>query len=91
LINRRYEAVDVRLLESVGENLPQVIRDSGNILEHMTKDNMLDDVYEDGFGLDLVNKYIAHMTAQIAHRYPRMNILEIGTSNPSHTHHVQPC
>jgi hybrid polyketide synthase/nonribosomal peptide synthetase ACE1 len=44
---------------------------------------MLDDVYEEGFGLDLVNKYIAHMTAQIAHRYPRMNILEIGTNDPS--------
>lgn len=43
---------------------------------------MLDDVYEEGFGLDLVNKYIAHMTAQIAHRYPRMNILEIGMNIP---------
>lgn len=51
----------------------------------MTKDGMLDDVYEEGFGLDLVNKYIAHMTAQIAHRYPRMNILEIGTNIPPYT------
>jgi hybrid polyketide synthase/nonribosomal peptide synthetase ACE1 len=78
MATRHYERVDVRLLESVGENLPQVIRDRSNILEHMTKDGMLDEVYEEGFGLDLVNKYIAHMTAQIAHRYPRMNILEIG-------------
>ncbi|EMT72749.1 Lovastatin nonaketide synthase [Fusarium odoratissimum] len=89
-IKKRYEAVDVRLLESVGENLPQVIRDSGNILEHMTKDNMLDDVYEDGFGLDLVNKYIAHMTAQIAHRYPRMNILEIGAGTGGVTREILP-
>lgn len=78
LLKKHYERVDIRLLESVGENLPQVIRDSGNILEHMTKDGMLQDVYEQGFGLNLVNQYIAHMTAQIAHRYPRMNILEIG-------------
>ncbi|KAG5806456.1 hypothetical protein H9Q71_008972 [Fusarium xylarioides] len=90
LIEKRYEAVDVRLSESVGENLPQVIRDSGNILEYMTKDNMLDDVYEEGFGLDLVNKYIAHMTAQIAHRYPRMNILEIGAGTGGVTREILP-
>lgn len=39
---------------------------------------MLDNVYEEGFGLDTANKYIADMTGQISHRYPRMNILEIG-------------
>lgn len=75
---RHYERTDVRLLESVDENLAQAIRDRSNILEHMTKDGMLDDVYEEGFGLDLVNEYIARMTGQIAHRYPRMNVLEIG-------------
>lgn len=44
----------------------------------MTKDGMLDNVYEEGFGLDRVNDYIAEMVAQIAYRYPRMNVLEIG-------------
>jgi hybrid polyketide synthase/nonribosomal peptide synthetase ACE1 len=83
IYNRHYERTDVRLLQSVGENLAQCIRDRSNILEHMTKDGMLDDVYEEGFGLDFVNEYIAQMTAQIAHRYPRMNILEIGeTARP---------
>ncbi|KAF4335575.1 polyketide synthase [Fusarium beomiforme] len=90
ILKKHYERVDVRLLESVGENLPQVIRESGNILEHMTKDGMLDDVYEEGFGLDLVNKYIAHMTAQIAHRYPRMNILEIGAGTGGSTREILP-
>ncbi|KAF5538673.1 polyketide synthase [Fusarium mexicanum] len=90
ILKKHYERVDVRLLESVGENLPQVIRGNGNILEHMTKDGMLDDVYEKGFGLDLVNKYIAHMTAQIAHRYPRMNILEIGAGTGGSTREILP-
>lgn len=62
----------------MGNNLTQCIRDKSNILEHMVKDGMLDDVYEEGFGLNLVNEYIADMAVQIAHRYPRMNILEIG-------------
>ncbi len=65
----------------MGNNLSQCIRDKSNILEHMVKDGMLDDVYEEGFGLNLVNEYIADMAAQIAHRYPRMNILEIGTNS----------
>ncbi|CAG7565352.1 unnamed protein product, partial [Fusarium equiseti] len=90
LLKKHYERVDIRLLESVGENLPQVIRDSGNILEHMTKDGMLQDVYEQGFGLNLVNQYIAHMTAQIAHRYPRMNILEIGAGTGGSTREILP-
>ncbi|CAG8958684.1 hypothetical protein HYFRA_00011526 [Hymenoscyphus fraxineus] len=77
LLKKHYERTDIRLLESVGTNIPNVIRDKSNILEHMTKDGMLDDVYESGFGLEPVNRSIAQMTAQIAHRYPRMNILEI--------------
>ncbi|KND87975.1 Nonribosomal peptide synthetase 14 [Tolypocladium ophioglossoides CBS 100239] len=90
LLQKHYERTDVRLLQSVGENLPQVIRDGSNILEHMTKDGMLDDVYEEGFGLDLVNEYIAHMTGQIAHRYPRMNILEIGAGTGGSTRRILP-
>lgn len=39
---------------------------------------MWDKLYEEGFGLDQMNDYIAHMVGQIAHRYPRMNIFEIG-------------
>lgn len=44
----------------------------------MAKDSMLDKIYEEGFGLDQMNDFIAHMVCQIAHRYPRMNIFEIG-------------
>ncbi|KAF2175886.1 polyketide synthase PksB [Zopfia rhizophila CBS 207.26] len=90
LLRKHYERTDVRLLESVGENLPRAIRDRSNILEHMTKDGMLDDVYEEGFGLDLVNEYIARMTGQIAHRYPRMNILEIGAGSGGSTRRILP-
>lgn len=39
---------------------------------------MLDRIYEEGFGLDQMNDFIAHMVGQIAHRYPRMNLFEIG-------------
>ncbi|EFR01671.1 lovastatin nonaketide synthase [Nannizzia gypsea CBS 118893] len=90
LLRRHYECSDVRLLESVGENLPQAIRERSNILEHMTKDGMLDSVYEDGFGLNIVNEYIARMVSQITHRYPRMNILEIGAGTGGSTRRILP-
>ncbi|OAQ95890.1 hypothetical protein LLEC1_01631 [Akanthomyces lecanii] len=90
LLQKHYHRTDVRLLESVGNNLPQCIRDKSHILEHMAKDGMLDDVYEEGFGLNLVNEYIADMAAQIAHRYPRMNILEIGAGTGGSTRMILP-
>ena len=75
---RYRDRVDVRLIEVVGENLPQVIRDNTNILEHMTKDGVLDHFYELGLGLTVFNQWIARMVVQIAERYSHMNILEIG-------------
>ncbi|KXX77494.1 Nonribosomal peptide synthetase 14 [Madurella mycetomatis] len=56
IIDRYRERVDVQLIESVGENLPQVIRDNSNILEHMTKNGILSQFYEDGLGLAASNR-----------------------------------
>ncbi|KAI0413959.1 lovastatin nonaketide synthase [Xylaria grammica] len=87
-VQRYWERSDVRLLHSVGENLPRVIREGSSILEHMTKDGILDNFYEEGFGLDRANEYIAEMVAQVAHRYPRMNILEIGAGTGGSTRSI---
>lgn len=51
----------------------------------MMKDSMLDRIYEEGFGLDQMNDFIAHMVGQIAHRYPRMNLFEIGKLGSKNT------
>lgn len=77
-LNRHHDNVSVRLLQSVGVHLPETVRSGSSILEHMVEDSMWDKLYEEGFGLDQMNDYIAHMVGQIAHRYPRMNIFEIG-------------
>ena len=78
LIDRYSDRVDVRLIKAVGENLPHVIRDRSNILEYMAQDGLLSDFYEQGLGLTASNRWISRMVRQIAHRYPHMNILEIG-------------
>ncbi|KAK4201201.1 Nonribosomal peptide synthetase 14 [Triangularia verruculosa] len=90
IIDKYRERVDVRLIESVGENLPQVILDGSNVLEHMTKDGILSRFYEDGLGLAASNRWISRMVKQICHRYPHMNILEIGAGTGGSTRIILP-
>ena len=60
--------------------MPDVVRGKTTMLEHMLKDNMLDDLYKQGIGFAKYNSYLAKMVKQVAHRYPHMRILEIGES-----------
>ncbi|GME27721.1 hypothetical protein AJ80_04881 [Neofusicoccum parvum] len=69
---------DVDLIRAVGENLPAVVAEQGNIVEHMVRDGMLDAFYERGLGLHIANGWEARMAAQLAHRSPRMRVLEVG-------------
>ncbi|ATY61556.1 Acyl transferase acyl hydrolase lysophospholipase [Cordyceps militaris] len=81
------DRVDVRLIESVGNGLPQVIRDGTGILEHMEG---LFEFYDQGLGLDKANRHLARMAAQIGHRYPQMKILEIGAGTGGSTRAILP-
>ncbi|KAL4880555.1 hypothetical protein BJY04DRAFT_219024 [Aspergillus karnatakaensis] len=90
LIARYHQRTDIRLIKSVGENLNQAIRDGTSILEHMTKDGMLDEVYEEGFGLIFANRHLCRVAAQIAHRYARMDIIEIGAGTGGSTRMILP-
>lgn len=70
--------IDLRLMRSVGENLPAVIRGETTMLEHMIRDNMLNDFYVEAHGMSRYTKYLACMASQVSHRFPHMNVLEIG-------------
>ncbi|KAF9779409.1 fus1 actin binding activity protein [Fusarium sp. DS 682] len=70
--------IDLQLIQAVGENLPAVVRKQTTMLEHMVKDDMLNRIYKYGLGFERANVYLGRISKQIAHRYPRMNILEIG-------------
>lgn len=65
-------------MRAVGDNLPAVIRKDTTILEHMTKEGVLNDYYSNALGLPEYSAYLARMVQQIAHRYPHMKLLEIG-------------
>ena len=63
---------------AVGDNLAAVIRGETTILEHLTKDNLLYRFYETGLGLQEFSSFMGTTVKQISHRFPRMNIIEIG-------------
>ncbi|TVY41584.1 Polyketide synthase-nonribosomal peptide synthetase [Lachnellula subtilissima] len=89
-MSRYPDSTDFNIMRAVGETLPGVVRGETTILEHMTKDGLLDDYYERGLGFDLSHELLSRMVAQIAHRYPRMNILEIGAGTGGSTKKILP-
>ncbi|GAP90879.1 putative hybrid NRPS PKS [Rosellinia necatrix] len=70
--------IDLRLMRAVGDNLPAVIRGELSMLEPMLQDNMLNDFYVIAHGMPRYTQYLATMASQIGHRYPHMDVLEIG-------------
>lgn len=54
----------------------------------MMKENRLTRLYQDGLGVPNVNRDLSAITKQISHRYPSMNILEIGAGTGGMTGEV---
>lgn len=48
------------------------------MLELVAQDDMLEELYANGLGFATCRGYLAQMVKQLAHRYPRMRLLEIG-------------
>ncbi|SMY28223.1 unnamed protein product [Zymoseptoria tritici ST99CH_1A5] len=71
-------SIELTLLQAVGENFASVARGETGMLEHMMKDNMLERTYTEMVGVPFLMSCISEVMRQIAHRYPQMNILEIG-------------
>lgn len=80
-IMRKYEGTndpDMAMAQTVGENLPAVIQNDGNIFEFMVADGALDRMVEFGIGQTTTNVWVSSMVKQVANRFPQMNIIEIG-------------
>lgn len=88
LIAKYRHRSDLQLLETVGENIVPEIRRNGSMIEHMLKDGVLDQFYEEGF--EFANIWIGRVVAQIAHRHPRMRVFEIGAGTGGSTRTILP-
>ncbi|KAI9738829.1 MAG: putative Hybrid PKS-NRPS biosynthetic cluster [Cirrosporium novae-zelandiae] len=86
LMDRYPDCVDLRVMRATCENLPAAIRGHTTVLEHIASD--LDEFYEKTVGFPQYNAYLGLMAGQIAHRYPHMNILEIGAGTGSATKNI---
>jgi SAM-dependent methyltransferase/NAD(P)-dependent dehydrogenase (short-subunit alcohol dehydrogenase family) len=69
---------DMVLTAATGEHIAASVRRETTILEHMTKEDKLNKYYENALGFKELNRLIAGVVHQIAHRFPNMNIFEIG-------------
>ncbi|KAL8848143.1 MAG: hypothetical protein Q9221_006829 [Calogaya cf. arnoldii] len=78
LISERPDSIDLQLMQTVGDNLPAVMKGEMNMLEPMVRNNMLNRFYTDALGMNRYLQDLTRMAAQISHRYPHMSVLEVG-------------
>ncbi|OKL61272.1 hypothetical protein UA08_03198 [Talaromyces atroroseus] len=78
LISPYREDGNIKIIRAVGNNLPASVRGETTILEHMIKDDMLEQHYKKSLGAEVANEFLANMMKQITHRYPHAKIFEIG-------------
>ena len=71
---------EFNLARAVGEHLllPQVLSGKSSILEYMTNNDSLDRYYINGVGFKALNNLVATVMQQLSHKYPHMDMLEIG-------------
>ncbi|KAI0412784.1 putative polyketide synthase [Xylaria grammica] len=78
VIEKYPDSIEIRLNCTVGNNLTAAVRGETQILEHMMADTLLNRYYVEAMGLVDATNFLSRTISQIVHRYPRMNILEIG-------------
>ena len=66
------------MLSAVGKSLSAIIRGDTNLLEILMHDNMLAEFYSKTLGIETYLDAVAQAARQISHRYPHVNVLEIG-------------
>ncbi|KAF2122763.1 hypothetical protein BDV96DRAFT_561328 [Lophiotrema nucula] len=79
---------DMHLLHAVGGNLAAIARGTMPALQVLMKDGMLDRLYVEGVGFADGNLDIEPLVKQLAHRYPRMKVLEVGAGTGGTTRAV---
>ncbi|KAK4235121.1 hypothetical protein C8A03DRAFT_46686 [Achaetomium macrosporum] len=72
------DTVDVQLLTAIGENVLDIVTGRKQAIEIGMRDNMLARFYEQSIGIQEHTAYLARLLKQISHRYPHMDILEVG-------------
>lgn len=74
----RLGSSDGRLLCTIGDNLVRILRKEIQPLELMLENELLSDFYATSLGVNRISIQLAYYIEKLIHKYPNMNILEIG-------------
>ncbi|PSK38495.1 L-2-aminoadipate reductase [Elsinoe australis] len=69
---------DYQLLIRIGENLVDIVRGKLTAIEAAREDDLLNKFYPVALGMAYHTTYLARTVKQITHRFPHLNILELG-------------
>ncbi|TLS21198.1 uncharacterized protein PpBr36_10632 [Pyricularia pennisetigena] len=78
ILARYPDLIDLRIARAVGDNIVGAMRGELRILEPLLQDNLLNDFYMQGLGMDVYLPSLAAAASSLAHRFPHMDIFEIG-------------
>ncbi|OOF97571.1 hypothetical protein ASPCADRAFT_129251 [Aspergillus carbonarius ITEM 5010] len=78
---------EVKAMHVVGEQLPRAIRGETTMLQHLMVTGLLNEYYAKALGMGQVT-VLADTVLQVARRYPRANILEVGAGTGGATREV---
>ncbi|KAI1824106.1 hybrid PKS-NRPS PsoA [Xylaria intraflava] len=70
--------IDMEISIAIGENLPAIVRGQIPVLQVMLVDNMLNRFYQESIQFVQANRAVAQTMSQLSHRYPHLDLLEIG-------------
>jgi hybrid polyketide synthase/nonribosomal peptide synthetase ACE1 len=79
ILARHEDREDLRFIQAVGDKLISTITEGGAMLDHMKETGLLPAMYENGGVCSgPTGRWLGQILAQISHRYPGANILEVG-------------
>ena len=80
--------IECELMKAVGDNLAAILKGDTAALQVLFNNDMLGKLYTDGLGFKQANIDLAAIASQLTHRYPAMNILEIGAGTGGATRNI---
>ncbi|KAL3430444.1 hypothetical protein BDV09DRAFT_202202 [Aspergillus tetrazonus] len=81
-------SVMTEIANVVGTTLRRFFRGEASILEEVRKNDVLTRFYRHDVETEMMNERLGRIVGQLAFRYPRMKILEIGAGTGSATHSI---
>lgn len=85
------DEISLRAVHAIGQAYPDIVRGNLPPLQILMEDNVLNRLYKDCIGGQTANTQVGELVGQLAHRYPQMNILEIGAGTGGTTNTALKC